>query len=322
MSIRDGEIMKKIIILLCILLSFILISCEENFTPLDKIHEYTITVDPNDDGTLNMVYYLKWEVLEEGDGGVDFITVGVANRFVENIKGLTNNIDDIYYSSENGATIRIDLKKTYHKGDIFEVKFSFRQERIFTLKNNEVQYSFNPGWFEEIQVEKLVVLWDSTNVLKSNADEMLSLYNKWETSLGYGETIEVNLVYDRSNFPNLNPSENYSNQSENPWIFIIIFVVVFGFILMISIISSINEDKYQTSRGFSGHINHYHFYFGRHRGYRRSGKVITPPKVINSSGSGVSGGGCACACACACAGGGRAGCSRKNFNNYLIIDNE
>ena len=311
--------MKKILILLLILLSFTLISCEETFTPLDKIHQYTITVNPNDDGTLNMVYYLKWEVLEEGDGGVDFITVGVANRFVENIQGITNNIDDIYYSSEDGATIRIDFKNTYHEGDIFEVKFSFRQERIFTLKNDEVQYSFNPGWFEEIQVEKLVVLWNSSDVLKSNANEQLSNYYRWETSLDYGKTIEVNLVYDRSHFPNLNPDEDYSDETENPWIFIILFAVVFTFIVIICIVSNINKDEYQTSRGFSGHINHYHFYFGRHHGYRRSGKVITAPNVTNSSGSGVSGGGCACACACACAGGGRAGCSRKDFNNYLKI---
>ena len=311
--------MKKILILLFVLLSFILISCDESFTPLDKIHEYTITVDPNDDGTLNMVYYLKWEVLEEGDGGVDFITVGVANRFVENIKGLTNNIDDIYYSSDDGASIRIDLKNTYHKGDIFEVKFSFRQERIFTLKNNEVQYSFMPGWFEEIQVEKLVVLWNNTNVLKTNADTIESDYNKWEESLGYGETIEVNLVYDRSSFPNLNPDEDYSEESENPWIIVILIAFVVGIIVLVCIISSATEDKYQTSRGFSGHVNYYHFHFGRYHGYRRSGKVITPPNVTNSGGSGVKGGGCACACACACAGGGRAGCSRKDFNNYLNV---
>ena len=311
--------MKKILILLFILLSFTLISCEENSTPLDKIHNYTITVDPNDDGTLNMVYYLKWEVLQEGDGGVDFITVGVANRFVEDIKGLTNNINDIYYSSDDGATIRIDFKNTYHEGDIFEVKFSFRQERIFTIKNDEVQYSFKPGWFEEIQVEKLVVLWNATQVVKNNANELISDYYRWEYSLGYGETIEVNLVYDRSYFPNLNPEEDYSEQTESPWVIIIFIAIVVLFIVIICIIKTITEDKYQTSRGFSGHVGYVHFYFGRHRGYRRSGKVITTPKVINSNGSGVGGGGCACACACACAGGGRAGCSRKDFNNYLNI---
>lgn len=311
--------MKKILILLLILLSFALISCEDGFTPLDKIHEYTITVNPNDDGTLDMVYYLKWEVLEEGSGGVDFITVGVPNRFVKNIKGLSNNIDDIYYSSDNGATIQIDFERTYHEGDIFEVKFSFRQERIFTLDGDEVQYSFKPGWFDEIEVKKLVVLWNSKNILKSNADEAGSDYYKWETSLGYGETIEVNLVYDRSAFPVLNPDEDYSDQTDNFWPLILLIVGIVVIVVTLIIVASVNEDKYQTSRGFSGHINHYHFYFGRYHGYRRSGKMITPPKVVNSSVSGVRGGGCACACACACAGGGRAGCSRKDFNNYLKI---
>ena len=108
--------MKKIFLLLIILLSLVVTGCDDTFTSLDKIHEYKITVNPNDDGTLKMKYYLKWEVLEEGDGGVDFITVGVANRFVYDIKGLTNNIDEIdgfrygidgpvYFSKIAGNTI-------------------------------------------------------------------------------------------------------------------------------------------------------------------------------------------------------------------------
>ena len=45
-------------------------------------------------------------------------------------------------------------------------------------------------------------------------------------------------------------------------------------------------------------------------------------KDIKSSGSGhgrgYHGGGCACACACACAGGGRAGCSTKDFYGTIL----
>ena len=63
--------------------------------------------------------------------------------------------------------------------------------------------------------------------------------------------------------------------------------------------------------------HHHHIYFGRHKGYSKSGTIITPPNSNNSRG--VNGSGCACACACACAGGGRAGCSRKDFNNYLNV---
>ena len=308
--------MKKIFLLLIILLSLVVTGCDDTFTPLDKIHEYKITVDPNNDGTLKMKYYLKWEVLEEGDGGVDFITVGVANRFVSDIKGITNNIDEIDYVSDEGSTIRIDFKKTYHKGDIFDVEFSFTQKRIFTLNNTEVQYSFNPGWFDEIEVSQLTVLWNKTGVLKNNSTSEDGEYLRWDTTLSYGETIKINLVYDKNYFPNLNPKEDYSEQTENPLVFIIIIAVVVAFVVVIIVVNSLTADKYQTCRGFSGHIHHHHFYFGRHQGYRRSGKVITPP---NSNGKGVNGSGCACACACACAGGGRAGCSRKDFNNYLNI---
>ena len=41
---------------------------------------------------------------------------------------------------------------------------------------------------------------------------------------------------------------------------------------------------------------------------------MNPPVNISTGGGHSSGGGgCACACACACAGGGRAGCSMKDF---------
>ena len=311
--------MKKILIIILALFSLVLVGCDESFEPLDKIHDYTIIVNPNNDGTLNMKYHLEWEVLEEGDNGVDFITVGVANRFVENIQGLSDNIKKIGYSSENGSVIRIDFNKKYHKGDIFHVVFSIRQERIFTVKNNQIQYSFNPGWFEEIQVNKLTVLWDSKNVLQSNSTSFIKDYLVWEAFLDYGDTIEVNLVYDKDSFPNLDPKKDYSSQTINP---LIVIVIVFGFIsfiIVISIIASIKEDKYQRCRGFSGNVRHHHFYFGRHYGYRKSGSKIVPPNVQNKS-SGVHGSSCACACACACAGGGRAGCSRKDFNNYLKVE--
>ncbi len=309
--------MKKIFIILLLFISFTLVSCDEKFVPLDKIHEYTIKVDPNKDGTLNINYYLKWEVLEEGDGGVDFITVGVANRFVENIKGLTNNIKKIHYSSENGSTVQIDFKNTYHKGDIFTVSFSITQKRIFTLNNNQVEYSFKPGWFEEIQVEKLTLYWNKDGVIKTNAAEESGNYYKWTESLDYNETIKTNLVYDKTYFETLNPKEDYSDQTENPVVYIIFIGILVAFIVFIIVINNITADKYQSCRGFSGHIHHHHFYFGRHQGYRRSGKVIVKPS--GTSGSGVHGSGCACACACACAGGGRAGCSRKDFNNYLNV---
>ena len=66
----------------------------------------------------------------------------------------------------------------------------------------------------------------------------------------------------------------------------------------------------------------YHWYlFNRpHRYYGKTvnnkGERIVNPASTSGGHSGFSGGGgCACACACACAGGGRAGCSKKDFYN-------
>ena len=55
------------------------------------------------------------------------------------------------------------------------------------------------------------------------------------------------------------------------------------------------KDDYEKNRGFGM------FYVGNRGTTHHSG-----------------GGGCACACACACAGGGRAGCSRKDFYSAVI----
>ena len=68
-----------------------------------------------------------------------------------------------------------------------------------------------------------------------------------------------------------------------------------------------------NERGFVGRGYFYHrHYYGR-GGYYSSGKRISTPSSVNSGGFRGGGGGFSCACACACAGGGRAGCSMKDF---------
>ena len=79
-------------------------------------------------------------------------------------------------------------------------------------------------------------------------------------------------------------------------------------------------------RGFIGRRYYGHFLmrYGRsHRGkgYHGNGSVIARPNPPSSSG-GSSGGGFSCACACACAGGGRAGCSKKDFYNTNLKSDE
>jgi hypothetical protein len=298
-------------------ISLSLNACNSEIEPLDKIIDYKITVNPNNDGTLDMTYYLKWKVLDDGAEGLSWIVVGVANSYVSNIKALTNNIHDIYYTSDEGAQIRLDLDQTYYEGDVLELKFSFKQSRIFTLNGNKVEYAFIPGWFDEIEVERIRVYWKADNILYADT-KTVDGWLLWEASLDYGESIECKVQYNRDAFPMLNPKEDYSSNTMTESDIWIIVIVISAIITIFIVVAIVNYDPYSSSRGFSGNISWYHYHFGRRHGYRRSGRIIEKPKIV-SSGSGTSGRSCACACACACAGGGRAGCSRKDFTKALEI---
>ena len=90
-------------------------------------------------------------------------------------------------------------------------------------------------------------------------------------------------------------------QEENKNFYIVLQVSLNGFIYR----------RYHSHRWYYHH--HYYSY-----GIKRDGGRIVNPTT--SGGHGFVGGG-SCACACACAGGGRDGCSRKDFNRG-VIDNK
>ena len=141
----------------------------------------------------------------------------------------------------------------------------------------------------------------------------------------YPEGFDFAASYEKFAFANLDPNKQFTNDYLSPrtkkiiWAVVITVIVI---IIVIYIIQRRKRDPYLSERGFIGRRYYrWRFWFGRHRRYRYynngyfgSGyRVINPtPPRFTSSGSGSSGG-FSCACACACAGGGRAGCSRKDF---------
>ena len=99
----------------------------------------------------------------------------------------------------------------------------------------------------------------------------------------------------------------------------VIVTIVIAIIVTIIVIAYLQRDPYLEHRGFCVSHRWYHFHhhhYRRNSGVNKKGHVIVNPTT--SSGSHSSGSSCACACACACAGGGRAGCSRKDFYNTKI----
>ena len=52
----------------------------------DEILNFTITVDVNEDASLEMTYHIDWKVLDDSIGELEWINLGVPNSHHENIK--------------------------------------------------------------------------------------------------------------------------------------------------------------------------------------------------------------------------------------------
>lgn len=313
--------MKKLSIVILTLLAILgLTSCEQEKKPLDIIENYSIFVHPTEEGNLEMRYKITWRVLDSTEEGpLEWVRIGVPNKYVSNLQALSTAISKVSFDNSNGACIRIDLKKSYEAGETVMLEFSFLQTHIYTLKDNMVEYRFIPGWFEDIQVKELMVYWDKRNVIYHNSNQADDTYYIWKDSLDYGESIQVDLKYEQESFKNLSKDNTYSDDDgDMTWLVILIVIfIIFSIFLVIMIVSAIRDDGYYTHRGFSGRIHFWHWSWWHtltHRGVDRHGEKIKDPRIKNNGSGSVHGGSsCACACACACAGGGRAGCSRKDF---------
>lgn len=289
---------KKILSLLCLAIilisSFSFISAAAS-KPLDEILYYEITVDPRADGTLDMNYKIKWKVLDSSsEGPLEWIKVGAPNSHVDNIVGLTNNIDEIRYYEESGKKyIRIDLDRKYSAGEILDIEYSFHQTHMYVVEEEQhlLRYSFTPGWLTDIEVKELKILWNASNVMEASTSEITpNGYYVWNSSLGINEKFNITVKYNSDVFE-YNLEEQYDeNEGSGDGVFIIILVIILFVLIILFILWLLDGSSYDG--GYGGRSSH-----------------IFVHSSCASSCACVS----SCACACACAGGGRAGCTKKDF---------
>ena len=315
--------MKKIIFTLSIIflvLFFIPKTYSYTSHPLDHILSYDVWINTNNDASLDIEYQIKWKVLDSSSEGVTWVKIGVANKFCTNVVNLSDDIKKIGYRSIDGGTyVRCDMKKEFMAGEIIDIHFKCHQTHMFKIMNDNdtklVTYKFIPGWFDEIEVDTLTIHWNKTNVYYDDSKSEDELYFIWQTSLGQGEKTSASISYDIKNFPLIDENESYAGATDNRdtyTIFIcIVSILLFIFIIYL-IIRKCDRPSYYRTRGFypAGR----RFWFGRPYYYgvdNKGNRKMNP--YVPSGGAGHSGHSCACACACACAGGGRAGCSKKDF---------
>ena len=291
---------------------------------LDRIKSYEITVDPNfNDGSLNIDIKLKWQVLDSSsEGPLTWIKVGIPNYYADNIKALSTNISKISYYKDNGSFIRLDLDGEYQAGSVLDLHFSFNQSRMYHIKDDYIYYDYNPGYFSSILVDECILRWNAKDVYQINNEgfKIENGYYTYKSGLKYNEYININLSYEKSKFVSIDPDKQYTD-SYDPYFFVKVIVAVSilaAILLGYTVIKYLRRDPYKSQRGFyvyprfSYYIPIYRNRYFTDGGVTKKGTPVNPPKNVGRGGS-HGGGGCACACACACAGGGRAGCSMKDF---------
>lgn len=289
---------KKLALILTFIMIILIMFIPTNIVqassdPIDEILEYYINVDMESDGSAIITYHIKWKVLDDKtEGPVEDLYVGIPNEHVEDIKALSDNIKNIEYkdsyNGSSGSYVKIDFFRKYYQDETFEFDFSIHQSYLYTLNDDDetVSFSFTPGWFPDTPIDDLIISWNGNYVIENNSDytdENNQLI--WKTSLDSGKSskLSASVTYQQSRFEELDPDKQAENGNTFVTIGIIILVAIVALAICIVVLSS---DNYGSGGGS--------FFF-----YSGGG---------HSSGCASS-----CACACACAGGGRAGCSTKDF---------
>jgi len=261
---------------------------------LDRIENYTITVDPNmNDGSLDITYEIKWKVLDsETEGPLTWVKVGTPNSHFSNPTALTPNIKTI--SKYGNSYVRIDFNKAYNEGDIVTFKYSIHQEYMYKIKSSKCKYEFTPAWFTDIKIDKITIKWNKDQVKKADNNSEEGNYYIWsKTNLDKGEKVKAKIEYKKSAFSYLNENKQASSEIGKRISIILGFIVI---IIIITIFRGFGGGGYYGHRGFyMGPRFHMHRHYG-------GGCAHSSCACANS-----------CACACACAGSGRAGCSKKDF---------
>lgn len=260
--------------------------------PLDEIQDYTVQVDMRTDGTMDITYHVEWKVLDDSsEGPLSWVKIGVPNKHVDEITPITSNIKSISYMSQGGAYVRVDFDRKYKRNEIITFEYSIHQSYMYVIEkdNHLLRYSFTPGWFDEIEVKNITIKWNKNNVIESTAETSEGNYLVWQGTLGFGERLNASVKYNLDSFET-NKDEQYTEESGSiPWGVIILIGI--GVIVILAVILALVSDDYDSGSGFGGGYHSTYIYHG----------------------GGHSSCASSCACACACAGGGRAGCSKKDF---------
>ena len=96
----------------------------------DEILNYTITVDVNQDATLNLNYHIDWKVLDSGSGigPLTWMNIGIPNSHVISAEGISSTVDHI---NRSGNYVEVYLDRSYYEGEVASVDFLVVQDYMY-----------------------------------------------------------------------------------------------------------------------------------------------------------------------------------------------
>ena len=231
--------------------------------------------------------------------------------------------------------------------------FSVHQSHLFSLGDDgTATFEFTPGWFDDLVVEHMQVRWRSGDGFVADNSSEEDGYLIWDFGpMGHGQSANIHVTVPVTTAETFDPdaqltAADYDDGGMTADEMIGILTVVIGLLIfaaaLIIIFGSMTPD---WGGGFGSGLDPDDWFWytnGVHtihvartapppKGYTRT----DPPKNYHTGGGSSRGGGvgrhnsgcassCACACAsscacaCACAGGGRAGCTAKDFYTYKL----
>lgn len=342
----------------------------------DYIRRYDVTVDLRADGSADITYAIDWQVVAgKPTEYLSWVNIGLANSHADELTILTpDTIAELQYNSTGGSYAKVVFKKRYYEpnyaaetGGESSVKFAFsvHQSHLFTINDDgTANFSFTPGWFDELVVEQLNIRWKTSEGFTSDSTETdPDGYLVWQFGpLQHGEFANVHVTVPMTSASAYDPNQAMTTQDyigvtgaedddDDDVVYLVLLVVA---ILMVAGLLFLAEARRAPGwgGGFGAGIDPLDWYWysngvhtvrrARHAppptGYH---KVDPPPSAFQAGGGSTRGGGvgrnggdhnghsgcacvssCACAascaCACACAGGGRAGCTVKDFYTIKI----
>ena len=129
--------------------------------PTDEIEHFVITVDVQEDASLQMTYHIDWRVLDDEEyGPLDWVNIGMPNSNHSEITALGDSIDHI---EDKGNTLAVYLDRKYYEDEVASFEFSFVQDHMYQIDRfveGETVFAFTPAWFDGIEVKDLTIRWN------------------------------------------------------------------------------------------------------------------------------------------------------------------